>query len=85
MPACSFPCLSQNGQPRSFRFTVTPAEKLNCFMPKSIGDDVDMQAVRATQFGGALLGDLHCFPQSDTSGTLWEAWNLRLIAKSLNG
>ena len=75
LPACHFHLKppAQNGQPRSFRFTLTPAEKLNCFVPRSLNDDADLRAVRGTQFGGALLGDLHCLPQSEFCSTLWEA------------
>ena len=65
--------LSQNGEPMSFRYNVVPGEKLNCFTPEALPENTDKMSIRATQFGGSLAGEFHCFPQSLFCRTLWEA------------
>ena len=54
---------------------MSPADKVSCFVPKGVSDtDMMTISIRATQFAGALLGDLHFFPQSSVCSTMWEAW-----------
>ena len=63
---------AEDGQPRSFRYSVTAASKVNCFVPKELGSDMDKLQLRSTQFGAALAKHFHCLPDNSNASTLWE-------------
>ena len=57
-----------------FAMRWSPTTACAPFIPKALGESYEMLEMRPTMFGAAALGHLTSLPQSQDSGTLWEAW-----------
>lgn len=61
--------------PLNFRYSVTPASKVNSFKPKELPSDCDRRQLRAGQLGAVWCGRLQQLPRADHVGLIWEAWS----------
>ncbi|CAK9032881.1 unnamed protein product [Durusdinium trenchii] len=58
--------------PLNFRYSVTPASKVNSFKPKELPSDCDRRQLRAGQLGAVWCGRLQQLPRADHVGLIWE-------------
>lgn len=54
--------LKDNQRFLSFRYNVQPLANVNVFMPKALGDSVDLTALRHAEAGACLLGKFNTLP-----------------------
>lgn len=65
--------LDSEGNARPFRYECSVMPKINVFEPKAIPDSANMDSLRSTMFGAAMIGHFTKLPSSIHFGVVWEA------------
>ena len=59
--------------PLSFRYTVTPAEKINAYKPKKLEDNLSRVGLRAAMLGAIYDKKYQQLPTNEWCKVVWEA------------
>ena len=66
-----------NQVPVAYRYNLARNETVSGFVPKTLDADMDLQSMRATQFGAVFKDRYHQIPKSNHATIAWEVgvWN----------